>query len=146
MTAFPSARGFSFPRAAAGFTLIELLIVMAIIGLLAAIAYPAYQSYVTRTQRKAAMACLSQYAQLMERYYTTRLTYVGASPALGCSSEGRLNERYTFAATDLSQGAYTVTATPVGTQASRDAQCGVLGLDQRGARTASGVAGVAGCW
>lgn len=133
-------------RASVGVTLIELMVVVAIVGILAAIAYPSYQRHVARTNRGVAAACLSQYAQFMERYYTTNLTYVGAAPVLGCRLENNLNLRYTIAVSNLAQGTYTLQATPIGTQASVDTRCGTLILDQSGARTVSGAAAVTECW
>lgn len=130
-------------RASAGVTLIELMIAVAIVGILTAIAYPSYQSYIARTNRGAAASCLLQYAQFMERYYTTNLTYVDAEPELGCSTENDLNRRYTIELDDdLTQGTYTLTATPTQLQTRADTQqCGVLTLDQTGARTPT-----TGCW
>ena len=125
-----------------GVTLIELLVAMAIVAILTAIAYPSYQRYVARTHRNAAAACLSQYAQFMERYYTTRLTYVGAAPDLGCSRESNMDRHYGFALAAAQARTFRVTATPRGAQVTLDAQCGTLGLDQAGARTA----GANGCW
>jgi type IV pilus assembly protein PilE len=82
----------------------------------------------------------------MERYYTTRLTYVGAAPVLGCRTENNLNQRYTIAVIDPLAGTYTLRATPIATQASLDAQCGALSVDQSGARSVSGSAPVTECW
>ena len=132
----------------AGVTLVELLIVVAIIGILAAIAYPSYQRYVARTHRNAATGCMSQYAQFMERYYTSNLTYVGAAPSLPCRLENNLSQRYTITlrAGSVTARAYTLDATPAGVQASIDAQCGTLTQDQTGARSVSGTAGRDQCW
>jgi type IV pilus assembly protein PilE len=132
----------------AGITLLELLTVMTIVGILSAIAIPSYLSYTVRTHRSAAKACLSEYAQFMERYYTSNLTYVGAAPNPGCSTDSGLDERYAFTTLPPAptQRTYTVTATPVGTQATRDAKCGTLTIDESDVRTASGSGGVAACW
>lgn len=129
-----------------GFTLIELLVVVAIIGVLSSIAYPSYVDHVRRTRRVAAEGCLSGYAQQMERYYTTNMTYVGAAlPNLGCADE--LSPFYTFALVGAPTAtAYNLSATPQGQQASRDTKCGTLGVNQLGAQTVSGSSGVAECW
>lgn len=129
-----------------GFTLTELMITVAIVAILAAIAYPSYLNHVTRTHRNAAKACLAEYAQFMERYYTTNLTYEDAGPVLGCSTEGDLGARYTFSVGSPIQNAYTVTATPKAVQLSLDTQCGTLSLDQAGVRGVTGAGDVNQCW
>lgn len=131
---------------AAGVTLIELMVVLLIVAILAGIAFPAYQSHIVRTNRAAARACLMENSQFLERYYTTNLTYVGAVPALGCAADANLSTRYTFTAPTLTQRTYVLAATPIGVQLAKDTQCGTLGIDQASLRTATGTAGLAGCW
>ena len=130
----------------AGFTLVELMITILIIALIAAIAFPAYGAYVARANRGAVKACMSEYAQWYERQYTTALTYVPAvEPVMGCATESGLDQRYTI--TQLStQRTYTITATPQGVQATRDARCGTLSLDQTGTKTRTGTAPLNDCW
>jgi type IV pilus assembly protein PilE len=141
-----------------GFTLIELMIVVAIIAIIAAIAYPSYINSVTKTNRAAAKACLSEHANFMERYYTTNLSYykdtsgavLAALPALGCDTDSGMNTKYTFsfsaAPTAASPNTYTIQAVPQGVQATRDTQCGTLTLNQAGTRTESGTGTLADCW
>ena len=145
-----------------GFTLIELMIVVVIIAILSAIAYPTYINYVTKTRRNAASACLSEYANYMERYYTTNLRYDQdtsgtankvSAVQLDCSANSQTGAYYSYAAAGapaLSQNTYKILATPQGVQATRDTTCGVLGIDQSGQRyyngTASDAAGLAVCW
>jgi prepilin-type N-terminal cleavage/methylation domain-containing protein len=137
-------------RASHGFTLIELMITVAVIAILAAVALPSYQRYVARTQRAAASACLVEMGQFMERVYLTNLRYdqnAGAATALpNTDCRDRTAARYTLALAAVAQRTFSLTATPQGAQASVDAGCGTLSLNQAGTRGVSGGDGVAHCW
>jgi type IV pilus assembly protein PilE len=133
-----------------GFTLIEMMVVVAIIAILSAVAWPSYLKHVAKTNRIAAQGCLSEYANYMERYYTSNLRYdqtpagvANADPHLDCQTQ--IARNYTLAPASGSTS-FTVTATPTTVQLNRDGMCGTLTLNHRGARTASGSGGVAGCW
>ena len=58
-----------------GVTLVELMIAVGILGILAAVVLPSYQQHVITSSRTAATACLAEYAQFMERNYTTNMSY-----------------------------------------------------------------------
>lgn len=117
------------------------MITVAIVAILASIALPSYQSHVTSTRRTTAQACLLELAQFTERYYSTNMSYVGATlPASECVTN--LTGHYTFAYTDdPTVTAYAITATAQGAQAARDASCTPMQITQTGARTPS-----TGCW
>jgi type IV pilus assembly protein PilE len=132
-----------------GFSLIELMIVVAIIAVLTAIAYPNYTRHVIKTRRAAATACLSQYANYMERYYTTNMAYNKAGttdnvlPNLDCRSAQQTGNYYSYEFVGTpTASTYTLTAKPQGAQAPDS--CGALTLDQTGARGPA--TSVANCW
>lgn len=161
----PFARGSRMARGRdqilrnAGFTLVELMIVVAIIAVLAAIALPTYTSYITKTRRTAAKGCLSEYANYMERYYTTNLRYdqdTQATPVqnsltlagLDCATPQRTGNDYdySFPSGAASVSTYTIQAVPKGTQLARDTLCGTLTLNQAGKRNSSGTGTLDQCW
>ncbi len=134
-------------RAKLGFTLVEVMIVVAIIAILAAIAYPTYTRHIAKANRVAAQGCLGEYANYMERFYTTHLRYDQTSsgventdPHLDC--QGRSASSYVITLA-MASTSYRITATPLSVQTAREGgQCGTLTLDQKGARTPGG----SGCW
>ena len=157
----PTQRYASYGRRhSAGFTLMELMVAAAIVGILAAIAIPAYTQSVAKTNRRAAQVCLASFATHMERYYTTNLAYnqtpsgvamnTAALQALGLDCASAANTggsySYSFDTGTPTASTYTLLATPTGRQATRDARCGTLILDQAGVRGVTGSAHVADCW
>jgi type IV pilus assembly protein PilE len=150
-----------------GFTMLELMIVVAIIAVLAAIAIPSYQNYVVKTNRSAAEGCMSEYANYMERFYTTNLRYdetpatagsasavavanpVTTTPptlALDCATTSQTGNNYTYTVPAVSTTGYTVQATPINAQLTRDTQCSTLKLNQIGTRTSTGTGTLTQCW
>lgn len=122
-----------------GFTLIELMIVVAVIAVLAAISYPSYRDHVIKTRRAAAAACMMEAAQFMERYYTTNMTYSGATmPTLGCLAD--TSRFYTIGLSAAATAtAFTMRAVPTSTQ--NDSKCGTISIDQKGTKAKTGTAG-----
>lgn len=135
-------------RRSGGFTLIELMIVVAIVAVLAAIAYPSYTNHITKTRRAAGAACALEAAQFMERYYTTRLTYLDARlPETQCMND--LADHYVIQLVtgSVTASTYTVEAIPQGVQENRDTRCRTLTVDQAGTKGEGGDAGSAAeCW
>lgn len=136
-----------------GFSLIELMVVLLIIAILAAIAYPSYISHVTKTHRVAAEACLSEYANYMQRFYTTSMRFdkdnagnANTLPVLDCASSQNTGADYKYSFASLTRSTFKINAAPQGVQAHRDTQCGTLSLDQGGQRGVGGTGGVTNCW
>lgn len=131
-----------FRRSVRGFSLIELMIVVAIVAILTAIAFPSYTNYIVKTRRTAAKACLSQASNFMERYYTTNMTYVGATdPGLDCESAAQTGNYYGYSYGTPTVSTYTITATPNAAK-QPDTTCGALSLNQSGTRLPI----TSGCW
>lgn len=148
----PMSRNLAKPH---GFTLIEMMIVVAVIAILAAVAYPSYQEHVAKSRRAAAQGCLVEYAQFMERFYTTNMRYnqtSGASPvavslpATSCSNDLANFYSFVFADSQPTASTYTIEARPQGSQATVDAGCGTLSLTHTGVKGRSGSADLNACW
>ena len=116
------------------------MIVVVIVSILAAIAIPSYNNSVKKTRRNMAAGCLQAQAQYLERWYTSNMTYVGAT-AQACTTE--IQPFYTVAITSTAARTFTATAVPTGAQA--DDKCGTLTLDEKGLR-ASSLLSVSECW
>lgn len=138
-----------------GFTLIELMIVLVIVAILAAIAYPSYVQYVTKSKRTQAASCLMELSQYMGRLYASNSSYLvgGAAPTLpSLTCQTTLAGDYTIGFAPAASGStsnpsattFALQAAPQGVQQARDTQCGTLGINQAGTRSASG--GGSNCW
>jgi type IV pilus assembly protein PilE len=135
-----------------GFTLLELMIVVVVIAILAAIALPSYTKYVQRTRRSDGQSALFNAQQAEEKFFYRCNRYgsmqeiygsagfdCATAPAKGTAIDSP--QKYYFvaltaiaAATDAPS--FTLTATPQGVQANDP--CKILGLDNTGAKTATG--------
>ena len=129
-----------------GFTLIELMIVVGIVAILAAVGYPSYLKYTTKANRSAAQSYLLELANKQERYLLDARSY-GDDTALGNTASATptsVSDRYTVTVVPSAgpPPSYTITATAKSTspQASKDAACTPLTINQTGAK------GPAGCW
>jgi type IV pilus assembly protein PilE len=131
------------PQAPKGFTLIEMLIALACVALLASLAWPSYQSLIMRSQRAQARASLLQAAHWLERAASANGSYplTADVPASVLQIDG---QHYKMIITSSAQS-YTLSATPLGTQAADT--CGTLTLNHLGVRSVQGASQTAAqCW
>lgn len=131
----------------AGFTLIELLVALAIAAILMAMAVASYDFATVKTRRGAAKGCLAEAAQALERHYTANFSYLGATlPA--CSTDVADHYALGFATGEPTASTYVIEAVPQGRQASSDATCGTLTLDNTGVKGAGDDtdAAIDACW
>ena len=129
-----------------GFTLMELMVTVVIVGILAAIAYPTYMDYVYRSRRSDGQNALLNLANYMEHFFTENNTYTGATltsggvtGSLGVTNTSR-EGYYTVSISSNTGTAYTLTATPTGSQAG-DTACPSLTVTNTGLKGPSTT-----CW
>lgn len=121
-----------------GFTLIEVMITVVIVGILASIAYPNYTQFVAKGARGDGLAGVMHVANLQEQYYLDHRSFATDMTKLGLNADPWIveNTYYKVDAT-LSGDDYTVTATAVGVQATRDTACATISLTSTGAKSPS---------
>ena len=140
-------RSGTAPRAAAwGFTLIEVSITLVVATLLVAVALPAYRDHIGKSRRSDAKTSLLTLAQLMERWYTERGSYAGATVgSSGIAPSASSQGFYTMSITAQDAAGFTIRATPTGAQTG-DA-CGSFTYTQAGTRgVTGGTKTAAQCW
>jgi type IV pilus assembly protein PilE len=135
-----------------GFTLIELMVTVAIIGVLAAVAYPAYTQYIVRGKRSAAESFIVTVANKQEQAMLNARAYQSTLAALSMTTPSEVNGVYSITITadnTAAPPAYTVTAAPLGKQATNDTKCGSLTYTQTGTKgisTSTDPTVIATCW
>lgn len=125
------------------------MVTVAIVGILAAIAYPSYAAYIVKSNRAAAKAYLLEVSSRQQRHLLDARSFAADMTALGMTTPADVARNYTITTSpkvDAKPPGFTATATPAGSQAIRDAGCGTLGIDEAGAKSATGADGVAKCW
>jgi type IV pilus assembly protein PilE len=145
-----------------GFTLMELMITVAVIGILAAVAYPSYLNYITRANRSAAQSFMFSVTNKQQQYLLDARYFAGGASALtdlSMTVPTEVSSKYTITVActmpaavanctaAVGAPAYTITATPIGGQATNDTACAVLTLNSAGVKTKSGTAtSLSDCW
>ncbi len=136
-----------------GFTLVEIIIVIAIIAIMASIAVPSYQSTVKKVRRGDAESMMELFRQAMERHYSKRYSYAGASESgdIGVPrifyqySPGSGEEKYyQLEINRAGVDCFELKATPIADTAQQDEPCGVLYLNHAGQRGSANNTGI--CW
>lgn len=147
-------------RQSRGFTLIELMIAVVIVAILGGAALPAYQESIAKSRRAEGRNALLIAAQLQERWYSTFTPSAGQAARYAQNAE--LPQLFGLATGPvfsgenpaLNTGHYVISVAPptaacpidtcfvaIATPNARhapDGKCGVLTLDNKGLRTASG--------
>ncbi len=138
------------PRSGAprrGFTLIEMAIVLVVVALLATMAYPSYSAHVARSRRADGKQALLELAQRLERYYTERGTYAGATlGSSGLYPDVSSGGYYSLTIVAQNADGFSVRATPRGIQVG-DA-CASFLYNQLGEQMVSNDASLSAvkCW
>lgn len=127
-----------------GFSLLEVTITLAIVGILAATAYHSYASYILWARRRDGQVALLDLTTRLERFFTENNTYVGATLANLNAGTTSPEGHYSLQITSTATNSFSVSATPLGTQASQDAACGTLIFNSLGQKTSSGPS--TDCW
>lgn len=124
-----------------GFTLIELMVTVAIIAILASIALPSYNSHVARSKIAEATSELSQWRNVVERFYQDNRSYTNV-----CTSTGPTGTKF-FTYTCVSAAdTYTLTATGIASQGMNGYVYTVNQNNEKATTSFDNQAVTASCW
>ncbi len=132
-----------------GFTLTEMMIVVAVLGVILSIAVPSYFEQVRKSRRAEGMGELMELADRMERFYSDRGTYVGAS--LGTNATDiypatSAKGYYTLSIGSQTATAFTVSAAPTTKGDQNEDRCGTFSLTSQGVKSVSNAGYQDECW
>ncbi|MDO6773741.1 type IV pilin protein [Shewanella sp. 3_MG-2023] len=120
-----------------GFTLIEVMITVVIIGILASIAYPSYTKFAAKGARADALSGLMNLTNRQEQFYLDHKKFTKNMKQLGMDADPYIvdNGFYEIDASVGNATRYTLQATAIGTQATRDTACPVIQITSDGVKT-----------
>ena len=138
-------------RSHSGFTLIEVLIALTILAIIAGIAYPSFTAYITTARRTDGTINLTRIHALQEKFFTQCGIYAAgfgaaqncAPPGVllgtGLTQDGYYNITIAPGLSGTTLTSFTLTATPVGSQATNDSlKCSTITLDNTSRKGATG--------
>jgi type IV pilus assembly protein PilE len=144
-------------RNEAGVTLVELMVVVAIVAAIFAIAFPSYERYIVRAKRAVGQNAVLQVADRQQQFFMDNKRFAADMTNLGFNANpwivdddgastvaGDADAVYSLALSNVTATTWTVTATPLNGQLSRDTDCGNLTITQAGTKGSSG--GGDNCW
>jgi type IV pilus assembly protein PilE len=132
-----------------GFTLIEVMIVVAVLGIIVAIAYPSYTEQVRKSRRAEGMGELLELADRMERFYSDRGTYAGASlgnAATDVYPSSTTKAYYTLSITSQTATDFSVSSAPTSKGDQNKDKCGTFTLTAQGTKSVSNSGYYDQCW
>lgn len=113
-----------------GITLLELLIAVAVVAILASVAYPSFMHHLQASRRAEAIKGLLSMQLEQETYRITHNSYSNAVSALGNPT----SDYYTFTVSSATSSAYSLVATPKGSQ-SGDTACNPMTINKADSKT-----------
>jgi type IV pilus assembly protein PilE len=154
-----SNRGIGSPAKTGGFTLVELMIAVLVASILLSIAVPSYSSYVRKARRTEAKTAVLDLASMEERYFSTMNAYSSTPSDVGFAStavypvtvgNGYYNVSVTITtATATVPAAYTIVATALPPDQTKDTACYTFTVLSNGTQTATASGGADNtqtCW
>jgi len=119
------------------------MLVVAILGIIVAFGYPSYRDQVIKSRRAEGMSALLELADRMERYYSDKGTYTGATTdTIFRTTTEKGHYQLTIDSQDAI--AFTVSAKPLGDQ-QKD-KCGTFTLTSQGIKSVSKSGMQDECW